>query len=119
MTKKKFEPVVEEQMPVGEEMQTETEAYAKAISSLTTTNNPQILTDLGEVEIKALSALSTIYNYFDIELGKALVKNFELLRVSKARKGRSEVLSVAKGAREEKERLATRLKRLIGFGPTM
>lgn len=110
MSMKKKDDIV-----IEEETYTSEEAIAKAIMTLSKTESPDLLTELNEKEIKILSRIVTYAKLFNVEILQDLTKNFMRLRVSTTRKGRTEILSIAKSAREEQE-AKSKLKKLLTFG---
>lgn len=107
--------MTEEDIKIEEETYTSEEAIAKAIMTLARTESPDLLTELNEKEIKILSRIVTYSEIFGVSILQALAKNFMRLRVSTTRKGRTEILGIAKSAREEQE-AKSKLKKLLTFG---
>jgi hypothetical protein len=77
------------------------EAKAKAIVSLTESKDPEVLTQLEDNEIKALSTLSTIASLYSISFLDKWIGKFIRLRISLKRKGREEVVEIAKASGEQ------------------
>lgn len=77
------------------------EAKAKAIVSLTESKDPEVLTQLEDNEIKALSTLSTISSLYSISFLDKWINKFIRLRISLKRKGREEVVDIAKASGEQ------------------
>lgn len=92
------------------------EALAKVAIILARSDKIAILTELDDREIKLCAALYTIADRTkDVMIANFLLHFLEL-RVSKARKGRSELLEIAKSAREQPEQRFSRLRNLFGGG---
>ena len=86
------------------------EALAKVSMLLAKTENPKVLSEVSENEIKYCSALFSVAEKMKDEMQLDFLKNFLLLRVSKARKGRQELLQIAQSVRELPETRMNRLK---------
>lgn len=72
------------------------EIIKQLLSTLTDTDKIILLSDLSEKEINDFAFLLTFAEYYDLDFVKQYVKNLLLLRVSKKRKGRSEILNAIK-----------------------
>jgi len=103
------------QKQLEEEPMTSEEAMARAISKLADVKKPDVLTELNEKEIRLLTRIITIGNFFDVELMKKTAWNFMRLRVSTKRKGRAEILGVAKAAKEQED-LKSKMRNLVTLG---
>lgn len=91
------------QMMVGsdDDVTTSEEAKAKGLLFLAKTGRPDLLTELNEDEIKLVTTIETLGEFFRAPLLKKITLNFKNHRVSKERKGRSELLAISKGPAEE------------------
>lgn len=89
------------------------EALAKVAMLLANVKEPRVLSEVNEEEIKLCSALFVVANRMQDKMLADFLANFLLLRVSKKRKGRDELLQIAKSAREASTNMAGRLKNLL------
>jgi hypothetical protein len=80
---------------------------------LAKTTDPKILSDINENEVKLCAALYTIAIKMKDEMLMNFLTNFLLLRVSKSRKGRGELLQIAQSAREATQEKMGRLARIF------
>lgn len=91
----------------GEDIPTQDEAFAKTIAVFSETKQPDILTELNDNEIKLLTALLTLADYYNDQkpgsgrILELLAWNFMRLKVSKRRKGRLEIMKIAQASKEE------------------
>lgn len=85
------------------------EAQAKAIVQLTESPDPEVLTHLTDIEIKRLSSLSAVADLYGAEVVQTWIKKFIRLRISLQRKGRQEIVEIAKRPKIEQ----------AGFGAKM
>ena len=97
------------------EKTTSEEAMAKAINALTKTKFPDDLTELDEMEIRLLTRILGVGYYFDVPLLKDVGRILIRLKISKKRKGREEILGIAKAAHEQ-EQAKNKLKNLLTLG---
>jgi len=103
MPEEKFQ--VPADMMVDEESMSREEALAKVAMALTKSDNPQLMSDLDEVEVSMLTALETVGTTTGLEILNIFAKNFENLRVSKDRQGRKELLDIAVEIKRTPERM--------------
>jgi len=89
------------------------EALAKVAMILASTKEPKTQTELDEPEIKALASLIVVAHTMKDAMLTKFCTEFMLLRVSKARKGRQELLDIARASREVPEHRLSRLKSLF------
>lgn len=82
------------------EVFTSEHAQAKAIMHLTESKNPEILTHLKDREITMLATLSMIADAYDSSLMRNWINKFIRYRISLDRKGREEIVNVAKARSE-------------------
>lgn len=108
-------PTPEEMKAMEEEPMTSEEAMAKAISALTKTKFPDDLTELDEIEIRLLTRIMTTGNYFDVPLLKDAARVIIRLKISKKRKGRGEIMGVARAAKEQED-AKSKLKHFLTLG---
>lgn len=76
--------------------QTIDESLAQAISVLTETKKKKILSELENREIFYLAILYSQSKEFDDDLLEDFLKQFLIFRISKERKGRKEIVEIAK-----------------------
>src|SRR3972149_3623506 len=100
----------------GEEVLTTEEALAKVAMILAKTENPKLLTELSIEEIVSISVLASIAEKTENHMLKDFLNNFMYLKVSHQRKGRKELLDIAKSIREEPEKGFGRIRKLFGGG---
>jgi len=84
-----------------DDVTTSEEAKAKGLLFLAKTQRPDLLTDLDEDEIKLITTIEALADFFKTPLLKEITLLFKNHRVSKSRLGRSELLTIAKGPTEE------------------
>lgn len=80
----------------GGEVSSTEEAQARAIVQLTESPDPEILTQLTDIEIKRLAVLSAIADLYHSDVIKKIIEKFIRLRISYNRKGREEIVEIAK-----------------------
>jgi hypothetical protein len=102
-----------------EDSLTTDEALAKISILLAESKNPKLLSELSEHEIKLCAALYVIGNKFNDSMILDFLLNFLNLRVSLKRKGRDELLQIAKSAREYGDHRMSRLRNLLSIGGRM
>lgn len=78
------------------------EAQAKAIMQLTESVDPEVLTHLTDYEIKKLSSLSAVAEIYNLSVVKEWIKKFIRYRISMNRKGREEIVDIAKTKGEQR-----------------
>lgn len=76
--------------------QTIDESLAQAINVLTETQKKKILSELEHREVFYVALLYTQSKEFDDDLLNDFLKQFLILRISKERKGRKEIVEIAK-----------------------
>lgn len=92
------------------------EALAKVSLILANTDKPKILSDIDIREVGYTSALSTVGEFLDIPMLNTFIhQNFLQLRVSKDRKGRNEILEIAREIRIQPEREGSLRSRFFGL----
>lgn len=106
---------LEASQAMEDEMITSEEAIAKAVVTLSKTPDEQVMSEFRGIEVKLLTATKTIGDKYDVPSMKELVRNFGRFRVSLDRKGRGELVSLARSAREEVNAKA-KLKNFLSFG---
>ena len=92
------------------------EAIAKIGMILAESRDPMLLSEIDEHEIKACAALLVVAKKCGDHMLKEFVFNYLRLRVSKKRKGRSELLDIARSAKEVPEQRLSGLRKFFGFG---
>jgi len=92
-----------EQMAQASEITTPDEARAKISMILAESKNAKILSDLTDKEITLLSALQTIADQTNNKLLSKFILNFLQMRISRNRKGREEIIRVARSSGEEEQ----------------
>lgn len=83
-------------MSAQSEVFTSEHAQAKAIVQLTESKDPEILTHLKDNEIAMFSSLSVLANVYSSDSMKMWITKFIRFRISLERKGRGEVVEIAK-----------------------
>jgi len=106
--KTKYEDMVEES-----EVLSPDEAQAQIAMILAKTKQPQLLTELGDDEIKMLAILQTISSETENTVIDTFCDNFMKLRVSLNRKGRDEVISVARAQAGVEEKIKKGIRQMI------
>jgi hypothetical protein len=81
------------------------EALAKVSLILARTENPKLLSDITITEVSLLTALHVVGDMLDFKILDVFGENFEMLRVSKERQGRKELLEIASEIRRQPERM--------------
>lgn len=89
------------------------EALAKVAMILAQTKNPTTQTEVDEPEIRAIACLMVVADKMNDKMLKNFCNQFMLLRVSKSRKGRGELLDIARASRDVPEQKLGRLKSLF------
>ena len=89
------------------------EALAKVAMILASTKDTHTLSEIDEPEIKNLSSLMVVAHKMSDDMLKQFCTNFLRLRVSKSRKGRTEMLDIARAAREIPEQKLSRLRSIF------
>ena len=97
------------------DVSTSEEAQAKAVMTLTRRENIEMLSDLGDDEIKLLTSLSAVGEELKDPLILKVCNSFAVYRVSKSRMGRKEIARMVGSMREEQEKMS-KLKRIFGMG---
>ena len=72
------------------------EAHARVITELSRTIRPELMTELNDQEIKALSVVMTVGEETKNDVMTSYGEWFMRLRVSKGRKGRDELIRVSR-----------------------
>lgn len=80
---------------------------------LAQTKTPITQTEIDEPEIKALASLHVVAEKMNDTMLKSFCTHFMLLRVSKSRRGRGELLDIARASRDVPEQKLSRLKSLF------
>jgi len=104
---------IEKEVEPEEDITTTEEAKAKGLMYLARTERPDLLTELDDNEIRTLTVIETLAEEFNVDLYRKVAKNFKNHRVSLQRKGRAELLTIAKGPLEETR--MSKLKEMIPF----
>lgn len=89
------------------------EALAKVAMLLAKVHEPKTLSEVNEAEIRHASSLFVVAKKMDDAMLANFLESFLLLRVSKARKGRDELLQIARSAKEAGENRTGRLKSFL------
>lgn len=108
-------PVVD----VGDESISVDEALGKVAMYLSKTENPKILSEVNDTEIRLAAALYSIAERVKDDMLKNFLDNFLYLRVSNKRKGREELLKIAQSVREMPESRLARLRSFFGGGMSL
>ena len=99
-----------------DESMTLEESLAKVAMLLARTDNPKVLSEIDDKEIRLCASLLTVAERMNDKMISNFVNNFLLLRVSNRRKGRTELLEIARGVKEMPEQRFSRLRNLFGMG---
>ena len=78
-------------------------ALAKAIDFMNSTKDIEIKTDINQNAIPFVVALALEEKYTDSKVMGKFIKDFKILRVSKDRKSRLEIIELAKTRRQEEQ----------------
>lgn len=92
------------------------EALAQISLLLARVKDVTVLTDLDDNEIKDVASLMAVADRMDDDMMKKWIHYFLKLRVSKARKGRIELLEIAKASKEAMDKKLSGLNQLLGGG---
>ena len=93
------------------------EAIARCVMILAKTDDPSLLTELSDEEIRLLSIIGTIADKTDNEVLSGFAERYMKLRVSLERKGRAEIINVAKGGSSVEEKIKKGLRSyFMGIG---
>ena len=96
-----------------DEVLTPEEAQSRIAFLLAQTKEPDLMSELGGEEIKLLSALQTIADETDADILDEFITNFLRMRVSLRRKGRTEIMEIARAGGGTEERMRKGLKSMI------
>lgn len=102
-----------EQLSDSSEVTSPEEAQAKICMILAKTENPEILSDLNDMEVKILAGLMTVGDMTNNQILNKFIKNFLLLRISLDRKGREEIIRVGTTQKSMEEKLKNSLKQQL------
>jgi hypothetical protein len=89
------------------------EALAKVAMILAGVKEPRTQSEIDEPEIRALASLHVVAEKMNDKMLKSFCNEFLLLRVSKNRKGRGELLDIARASRDIPEQKLGRLRTLF------
>lgn len=94
------------------------EAMGKLIALLSNENKFRVITELTKDEESAIAGLLALAETYDIPLLKNYIKNLLLLRVSRKREGRKEIIQmgVARLKDAMQNNLFKRMGGMMGFG---
>ena len=102
-----------------EEGMTLEESMAKAVMLLGTVkgeHSSKILSEVSDNEVRLCSALFVVAEKTNDTMLKNFLSAFLLLRVSKLRQGRKEILDIARASRDQSESRMSRIKSLFMGG---
>jgi hypothetical protein len=106
-------PEYDEMQSSGEgEIVTQDEALAKIALILARAENKKQLSEVSDYETKALASLYAVAQQTDNRMLKIFLDSMLELRVSHKRKGREELMSVAKATRQQDES-ALRIRKMF------
>jgi hypothetical protein len=94
------------------------EALARVAMILATTKKKKLLTEIDEAEVVSLACLKVVAAKTKDSMLNDFCDNFMLLRVSKKRQGRKELLEIEKASRQMPEQRLGFLRRFFGTGQT-
>src|SRR3972149_1730262 len=101
----------------ADESMTTDEALARVSMLLAKTENPKVLSEVSENEIRLSASLFAVGEKMEDNMILSFLNNLLLLRVSKMRKGRGELLEIARSVRDMPESRLNKLKTLFsGIG---
>lgn len=92
------------------------EALAKVVIELAESKNIYALSDIKEREIRVIAALYAEAEATGDKLTKTYLDYYLKLRISKERKGRTELTKIAQAAREQVQGKLQRLGGMLGMG---
>jgi hypothetical protein len=97
---------------------TSEEALGKIMALLANEDKYKLITELGDGEISHFAGLLAIADTYDIQLLKNYLKNYLLLRISKKRQGRKEIIEmgVARMREQGQQGVMNRFKSFFGGG---
>jgi len=98
------------------DVSTTEEAMGKIIALLANEDKYKLITDVEQNEISNIAGLLAIADTYDITLLKNYLKNYLLLRISKKRLGRKEIveMGIAKMQSASQAGLLNRVKSVLG-----
>jgi hypothetical protein len=98
------------------DVSTTEEAMGKIIALLANEDKYKLITDVEQNEISNIAGLLAIADTYDITLLKNYLKNYLLLRISKKRLGRKEIveMGIAKMQSSSQAGLLNRVKSVLG-----
>ena len=77
------------------------------------TKDPRVLSEISEEEIKQCASLYVVAEKMEDKMLASFLLNFLMLRVSKKRKGRDELLQIARSAKDAGQNTMGRMKALF------
>lgn len=93
------------------------EAIGRISIILAESKNPKALSDLDDSEIRLISALIAVAEHINDQMVKTFIENLLVLKVSHMRKGRREIIDLARGIRDQQQMgWANRIRGVFG-GP--
>ena len=90
------------------------EAFAKVAMILAKSQNIKLMTELSDYQLNLCAMLYSIAEKTKNNMLETLLTNYLQLKVSNKRKGRGELLELAKQSRADRESRFTRLKQMLG-----
>ena len=97
----------------AEEGMTLEESLAKVAMLLAKVHDPRVLSEVSDVEIRYCAALDVVARKMNDTMLGDFLNSFLLLRVSRTREGRKELLQIAKSAREGSESRMMRFRQMF------
>lgn len=97
----------------AEEGMTLEESLAKVAMLLAKVHDPRVLSEVNDAEVRYCAALDVVAKKFDNQMLSDFLDSFLLLRISKTREGRRELLQIAKSAREGSDGRMARFRQLF------
>ena len=101
--------------PIDTFTPTKEEALGKIAMKLAETEDEKILTELKDEHIAKITSLLSVAEKYNIPIYEKICETFMRLKVSKDRKGRKELLEIAKAVRDEELGKMNKLKNLFGW----
>jgi hypothetical protein len=118
---KDIKPLLQEsEENMADDVASSDEATAKIMALLANDDKFKVISELSDDEIHRFAALQSIAETYDSKLLQSYIKNYLLLKISKHRKGRTEVIELGIADRKRGMDLGEKLKggfgRVFGFG---
>jgi hypothetical protein len=117
------QPNVNVNIPADElmaDVSTQEEALAKVTVLLADKKKREVITDLNDEEIKLMSAITAVSKSYKMTMAKDFINELMLLRISKNRLGRKEIIDLSRGVQQAQAmNVRSRLRRILMGGNMM